>query len=132
MKLIREVREKYIIHNVDDTLKYLKEFKKEDREFFIVLGLDTENKVLYREVVSIGTLNASLVHPREVFKGAILKSANSIILAHNHPSGSLKPSSEDLGVHKELIKCGEILKINILDCLIISPKGINSFKEEVL
>jgi DNA repair protein RadC len=131
MKLIREINEDYKIKSLNDNLKYLSEFKKEDREFFIVLGLDTANKVLYRDIVSIGTLNMLIVHPREVFKSAILKSANSIILAHNHPSGSIEPSAEDLEIHKRLIDSGELLNIKVLDCLIITPKGLTSFMETI-
>jgi DNA repair protein RadC len=129
MKLIREIKEKYIVNSKEDTLRYLREFQKEDREFLVVLGLDTENKVLYRDVVSIGTLNSSLIHPREVFKCAIMNSANSIIIAHNHPSGSLTPSEEDINAMRILKKAGELLQIKVLDSLIISPNGINSINE---
>ncbi|MDP2684940.1 MAG: JAB domain-containing protein [bacterium] len=128
MKLIREINDNYKITEPEHTLKYLKEFQKEDREFFIVLGLDTQNKVLYRDVVSIGTLNCILIHPREVFKSAIMKSVNSIIIAHNHPSGSQDPSKEDLEVLETLKSGADILDIKILDALIITSEGVFSFK----
>jgi len=129
MKLIREIQENYIITKPEDTLKYLNEFKHEDREFFIVLGLDTGNKVMYREVVSIGTLNSALVHPREVFKGAVLKSANSIIIAHNHPSGKTEASNEDIQVMETLKSAGNILQIKLLDALIITKDTIISYMD---
>ncbi|MDZ4227875.1 MAG: JAB domain-containing protein, partial [Candidatus Levybacteria bacterium] len=123
-----EINDNYKITEPEHTLKYLKEFQKEDREFFIVLGLDTQNKVLYRDVVSIGTLNCILIHPREVFKSAIMKSVNSIIIAHNHPSGSQDPSKEDLEVLETLKSGADILDIKILDALIITSEGVFSFK----
>ena len=129
MELIREINDNWQITNYHDTCKYLDEFKNEDREFFIVLGLDSQNKVLYRDITSIGTLNSSLVHPREVFKTACMRSANSIIIAHNHPSGSLEPSQNDIDVFKRLKKAGEILDIKIVDTLIISKDGLKSFKD---
>jgi DNA repair protein RadC len=126
MKLIREINDKYQINNKEDTFRYLKEFKNEDREHLIVLGLDTKNKVLYREVVSIGTLNSCLVHPREVFKKAILMSSNSIIVAHNHPSQNPEPSEDDIKVMDSIRNAGEILGIKLLDSLIITEQGIVS------
>ena len=126
MELIREINDNYKITNSEDTLKYLDEFKKEDREFVIVLGLDTQNKVLYRDVAAIGTLNSCPIHPREVFKTAIMRSCNSIIIAHNHPSGNIKPSDEDVEVMKKLKQAGEILSIKLLDALIVTEKEIKS------
>lgn len=130
MELIREVNEDYVINSMTDCLKYLEEFRKEDREYFIVLGLDTQNKVLYRDVVSIGTLNSAIIHPREIFKTAIIKSANSIIISHNHPSGNTNPSKEDREVYIKLKKAGEILDIKVLDSIIITPNDILSLNEE--
>ncbi len=132
MELIREIDEKYKIEEVSDTKKYLKEFMNEDREFLIVLGLDSGNRVLYREIVAVGNLNSCLIHPREVFKKAIMSSCNSIIVAHNHPdshpSNITEASESDKEVHKNLIKVGKILGIKVLDCLIIAKKEIISFK----
>jgi len=85
------------------------------------------------EVVSIGTLNSALVHPREVFKGAIINSANSIILAHNHPSGDPSPSNEDKEITNRLVEAGEIIGISVLDHIVIgSNDKFVSFKEQGL
>ena len=128
MNLIREINDNYKINQPGDIKKYIDEFKNEDREFIIILGLDTQNKVMYRDVVSIGTLNSAVVHPREVFKSAVMKSANSIIFVHNHPSGDTKPSKEDISVKNSLKNAGEILGIKLLDCIIISGDNINSYQ----
>ena len=119
MEIIREIKEDYMITKAEDVYNYLEEFKNEDREHFIVVGLDTKNKPCYREIVSMGTLNSSLIHPREVFKKAIMMSCNSIIIAHNHPSGDTKPSKEDIEATRKLKKAGEIIQIPILDHVII-------------
>jgi DNA repair protein RadC len=122
MEIVRELEGKPIT-SASDVYKYLDEFKNEDREHFIVIGLDTKNKPCYREIVSIGTLNTAVIHPREIFKKAIIMSCNSIIVAHNHPSGSLEPSVEDIEIMKELKQAGEILHIKVLDALVISKNG---------
>ncbi|MDO9578996.1 MAG: JAB domain-containing protein [Bacteroidales bacterium] len=130
MKLIREINDNNQIKTFRDCEKYLKEFEEEDREFFIVLGLDTKNKILYRDVVTIGTLNSSLVDVRGTFKTAILRSANSIIIAHNHPSGCNIPSEEDKKVFRELKKAGKLLGIKVIDSLIITKNNLNSLDLE--
>lgn len=128
MQLIREIQEEYIISNSSDVYKYLKEFINEDREYFIVLGLDSKNKVLYREIVSIGTLNSGLVHARETFKKAIIMSCNAIIIAHNHPSGDPTPSDEDVRVKNKIEEAGEVLGIKVLDCIIIGKDSYERIK----
>jgi len=90
-----------------------------DREHFVALLLDGKNKPIGYNVVSVGTLNASLVHPREVFKAAIIGNAAAIILAHNHPSGDPTPSAEDHVVTKQLVDAGVILGIRVLDHVVI-------------
>jgi len=130
MELVREINDNPI-KNPMDVNKYLEEFKNEDREHFIVIGLDTKNKPCYREITALGTLNSTLVHPREVFKKAIIMSCNTIIIAHNHPSGDLKPSSEDLEVTKKLKQAGDLLGIKLLDHIIVSNKGFKSIIGEV-
>jgi len=130
MELIREIEEKYVIKEAKDTERYLKEFSNLDREYFIVLGLDTASKVLFREVTAIGTLNACIIHPREVFKNAIVKSVNSIIIAHNHPSGSNSPSKEDKDIYNKLKEAGEILQIKVLDSVIITKHKITSLNDD--
>jgi DNA repair protein RadC len=107
----------------DAAAKLREEFRTEDREVFRVLLLDTKNRVIRISKVSVGTVNASLVEPREVFKEAITHSATSVILAHNHPSGDPTPSSEDIAITKRLIKAGEILHINVHDHLILGQAG---------
>jgi len=94
-----------------------------DREHFVVLMLDTKNKVIAISTVSIGSLNASIVHPREVFKPAILSNAASIICGHNHPSGDCQPSKEDRALTTRLVECGRLLGIQILDHVIIGSEG---------
>lgn len=101
-------------------------FRKErraDRECFWVIHLNTCHQILKRDLVSVGTVRAALVRPREVFKRAITRSAASIITVHNHPSGSLTPSAEDLEIWARLNRAGEILGITVLDHLIITPSG---------
>ena len=94
-----------------------------DREHFVVLHLDGKHHVVSAEVVSIGTLTSSLVHPREVFKAAFLANAAAIICAHNHPSGDVKPSVEDRAVCKRLRQAGELLGVPLLDFLVVSADG---------
>ena len=108
-----------------------------DKEHFWSIGLDTRNKIKYIELVSLGTLNASLIHPRETFRLAVMKGVASIIVCHNHPSGELTPSEDDLAITQRLIKSGEILSISLIDHLIIAKKKAGykqyySWKEEGL
>lgn len=100
------------------------------QEVFAVAMLDTAGKYLQSKKITVGTLNASLVHPREVFKSAIRQSAASIILVHNHPSGQLTPSGEDLRITKQLVETGRILDIPVHDHLIIAGNRFISLKEE--
>ena len=102
-----------------------------DKEAFVVAFLNTKNRVIDHEVVSVGTINSSIVHPREVFRNAIINKANSVILCHNHPSGDLTPSTEDINITERLKETGNILGIKVLDHLIINGININeiySFK----
>lgn len=113
----------------------LKKIRLQDKavEEFHVLYLNSKNQVIGMEMVSKGTLNASLVHPREVFKGAILANANSVVLAHNHPSGDVNPSNADKQVTKTIVEAGKIMDIKVLDHVIIgSTGGYFSFSESSL
>lgn len=101
-----------------------------DKEHFFVLHLDTRHKIKIVEIVSIGILNASIVHPREVFTRAVRERSAQLILAHNHPSGEIEPSNEDIEVTKRLIEAGKILQIEVLDHLIYTSTGFYSFKRE--
>lgn len=100
------------------------------QEHFMVLYLNTKNEVLHKETVFIGSLNASIVHPREIFRHAIKRAAASILLIHNHPSGTLSPSAEDLDVTDRLVEVGKIVGIDVVDHLIIGDYDYLSFKEK--
>jgi len=108
------------------------EFRTCDREKFIVLHLNTKNRLISYEVVSVGSLNTSIVHPREVFKAALLSNAASIILAHNHPSDDPNPSQDDRQLTKRLIEAGKLLGIEVLDHLIFASKHFYSFTADTL
>lgn len=103
-----------------------------DREHFVALLLDTRLRPLGVETVSIGTLNTSLVHPREVFKAAILASAASLILGHNHPSGDPTPSEEDRELTRRLVEAGRLLGIEVTDHVVLGDKRHYSFQENGL
>ncbi len=105
------------------------EFLGLDRERFVALYLDTRHRVLTVDTVSIGSLNASLVHPREVFKPAVAISAAAVIVAHNHPSGCAVPSAEDLELTGRLDRCGQLLGIALLDHLVAGNEEILSIRE---
>lgn len=98
----------------------MEDIRGSKKEHFVVFYLDSRNQEIQREVVSVGTLSESLVHPREVFEGAIKNNAASVIVAHNHPSGSLEPSEADIEITKKLIHAGKILDIKIIDHIIIT------------
>lgn len=113
-----------IISRPDDAAALLDEYLRDkDREHFVILMLDTKSAVIGLHTVSIGTLDASLVHPREVFKPAILANAASIIAAHNHPSGDPEPSPEDKMLTQRLSQSGALLGIEVLDHLVIGEAG---------
>lgn len=99
-------------------------------ENFIILCLNTKNKIAGVHTISIGSLNASIVHPREVFKVALLNNANGIICLHNHPSGDPEPSREDIEITHRLANAGNILGINVLDHVIIGEQRYVSLKEQ--
>jgi DNA repair protein RadC len=102
----------------------------EDREHFVVLYLNARNVVVHQETVSVGSLNANIVHPREVFRPAIMKGAAALILAHNHPSGDVSPSREDLNLTARLVEAGRLIGIEVLDHLIVSGSKYLSFRSE--
>ena len=108
------------------------DLRYEMKEHFKIMILDTKNHVLSYETISIGSLNASIVHPREVFKIAIQKSGNALVLIHNHPSGDPSPSPEDISITKRLQEAGEIIGIKVLDHVIIGGNKHFSLKEQGL
>ena len=112
-----------------DAVTFLSDIKDQKKEYFIALFLNARNQILHRETVSVGSLNASLVHPREVFAPAIGSCAASLILAHNHPSGDPTPSREDIELTRRMVQAGEIMGIEILDHLIIGSQRFLSMKE---
>lgn len=110
----------------------MEEMRHLDREHFRAVALGTKNQVLGVESVSVGTLNSSIVHPREVFKAAIRRNAAALILVHNHPSGDPAPSRDDVAITARLVEAGKILGIEILDHVIIGDRCYVSFKEQGL
>lgn len=103
--------------------------REQKKEMFIELCLDTKNQIIKEDTISIGSLNANIVHPREVFKVALSQSAAHIIVAHNHPSGDPTPSREDIEITKKLIEAGKIIGIEVLDHVIIGDGQHFSMKE---
>lgn len=123
--------DRYVIRSPEDGANYvMNDMRFLSQEHFVCLYLNTKNQVIHQQTIFIGSLNASIVHPREVFKEAFRRSAASIICIHNHPSGDPAPSREDIEVTKRLVECGKIIGIDILDHLIIGDKKFVSLKEK--
>lgn len=115
-----EVSERPIIDSPEKVVDQLADIRDKKQEYFVCLTLDGANRLIAKRIITIGTLTASLVHPREVFADAITDRAASIIVAHNHPSGSLEPSSADIEVTGRLHEAGELLGIAVLDHLVLT------------
>ena len=107
-------------------------FKDQVRERFVVFWLNSANKVVGFEIISEGILNSSLTHPREVFRGAIIATAASIILSHNHPSGNTEPSQEDIAITKQIVESGKIIGIPVHDHVIFTDTAFTSMAERGL
>lgn len=123
--------ERYMIRSPEDGADFIMEEMRDlKQEHFICLFLNTKNQVLHRQTIFIGSLNASIVHPREVFKEAVKRSAASIICAHNHPSGDPTPSQEDIQVTHRLKECGKMIGIELLDHIVIGDRTFISLKEK--
>jgi len=105
-----------------DVWEAMADIRSSKKEHFVVFYLNARNQEIEREIISIGTVNASLVHPREVFEGAIKNNATSIILAHNHPSGDTEPSQDDIEITKKLVHAGKILDIRVVDHVVITSE----------
>ncbi|MFH1100962.1 MAG: DNA repair protein RadC [Methanobacteriota archaeon] len=119
------------IETAEDVYNYFVDgLKEKKKEYFYALFLDTKNRIIQEELVSVGILDASLIHPREVFSAAIRANAKSILLVHNHPSGECEPSINDKEVTKMLTDAGELLGISVLDHVIIGKEGFCSMKEK--
>jgi len=117
------------IRGPEDVAAICKNLRRAQREVFVVLLLNSRHEMMRRVTVSVGSLNASLVHPREVFLPAVLHSAAAIICCHNHPSGDSEPSQEDLDITRRLAQAGELLGIGVLDHLVIARRGVTSLRE---
>jgi len=121
------------VQTPDEAVKSVQsKLKGKKKEYFYILCLNTRNRVNNTNQVSIGNLDSSIVHPREVFKDAISSLAAAVIFVHNHPSGDLEPSAEDINLTKRLIEAGELLGIPVLDHIIVGDKGYTSLKSRNL
>ena len=120
------------ITSAQDVYSLLQDYSIKDREHFITITLDGRSKIIGKRVIHIGTLNQSLVHPREVFRPAILDNAAGIIIAHNHPSGTLEASRADAQITQRLKEVAKLVGIELLDHVIISKEGFYSFSDEGL
>ncbi|TKD67689.1 DNA repair protein RadC [Pseudalkalibacillus hwajinpoensis] len=122
--------ERFTIRSPQDAFTYLKDMQYLTREEFVCLGLNTKNEILFRQTIFAGSLNASIVHPRETFLPLIRRSCASAIVAHNHPSGQPEPSKEDIEVTKRLREVGKVVGIEVLDHIIIGHEKFISLKEK--
>ena len=117
------------IKKPEDVYNYLvDELRDKKKEHFYALLLDSKNRIIKKDLISVGTLDSSLVHPREVFKEAIKNSAAGVILVHNHPSGDPEPSENDVEIARRIAKAGDLLNINVLDHVIIAKEGWDNIK----
>ncbi len=121
-----EVTDRPIIDSPEKAVEQLTDIREKKQEYFVCLTLDGANRLIAKRIITIGTLTASLVHPREVFADAITDRAASIIVAHNHPSGNLEPSEADRQITTRLHEAGELLGIKIVDHIIITASGHKS------
>jgi len=142
IKLFQAISERYAKEKISKKIpltspkavaEYLRQkLGREKKENFVILSLDSRNNLIKDAIISVGTLNANLVHPREVFSEAIKQNAASVILVHNHPSGDPEPSQDDLEITKRIQEAGKIMGIDVLDHIIITKNKVFSFKEKGL
>ena len=118
------------IHNPEEVYPALTKYIDKKQEHFIVVTLNNSHEIIKVRSVTRGLLNKTMVHPREVFRPAIIDNAAAVILAHNHPSGSAEPSPEDREITRRLVKAGDLLGIQVLDHVIIARRGFYSFEEK--
>ena len=121
-KRILKDKKSSVLLSPKDVWERMEDIRGSKKEHFVVFYLDSRNQEIKREIISIGTLNESLVHPREVFENAIKNNVSSIIIAHNHPSGDLEPSEADVEITKKLINAGKILDIRIISHVIVTKQ----------
>lgn len=120
------------IQGPEDVYEYLKDMRELKKEQFRGLYLNSRNKLIHDEVISIGSLNANIVHPREVFSPAIEFASANVILVHNHPSGDPEPSEDDLEITKRLVEAGKIIGIEVVDHVVVAEEGWSSFRDKKL
>ena len=142
LKLFQAISERYAKEKIPKKISltspklvadYFREkLGREKKEHFAILLLDSRDNLIKISDISVGTLNANLVHPREIFKEALEHNAASVILVHNHPSGDPEPSEDDLDITKRIIEAGKIMGIDILDHIIITKNKVFSFKDSKL
>jgi len=130
-------KQSVLLLSPQDVWDQLKDIRENKKEHFVIFYLDSRNKEIgreeiKREIISVGSLNANLIHPREVFEPAVRNFAAQIIIAHNHPSGDTEPSEDDLVITKRLVEAGKILGIEVVDHIIVVKDQFLSFKEQGL
>jgi len=132
MELARRylIKEENKIQSPSDVLPLVADLRAKHQEYFVTISLNGANEVIEKRIVTVGLLNSSQIHPREVFADVITDRAASVILVHNHPSGSVSPSEDDIQITKQLVEAGRILGISVLDHIIVSKKGYISMKEK--
>jgi DNA repair protein RadC len=133
LQLVREKADTYSaerINSASDIFSLLYEYSLKEKEYFLLVTLDGASAVIAQRVIHIGTLNQSLVHPREVFRPAILDNAAGVIIAHNHPSGTLEPSRADIQITQRLKEVAKLVGIELLDHVILTVHGYRSLSDE--
>ncbi len=130
-RLLQEKGTKFYL-KPEDVWRELKDIRGHKKEHFVIFYLDTKSEEIKREIISIGSLSASVVHPREVFEPAVRNLSSQVILAHNHPSGCLEPSDNDIELVNRLVEAGNILGIEVLDHIIVTKDAFLSFNEKGL
>ena len=123
------LKETMKIKSAKDILPLVADIVNKRQEYFVCISLNRANEVIEKRIVTIGLVNSSQIHPRELFADGIADRAAAVIFAHNHPSGDLKPSEVDAKIHKQLTEAGKILGLRILDHIIVTKKGYFSFQE---
>ena len=123
-------KQSVLILEPKDVWKELKDIRDNKKEHFVIFYLDSRSQEIKREIISVGSLNANLVHPREVFEPAVRNLAAQFVIAHNHPSGNPEPSKEDLEITQKLVESGKILGIEMVDHIIVSKDSFVSLREK--
>ena len=126
--LAEQIENRTTVTSPDDIARFARlKIGHDEYEKFMVVYMDTQNQIISHEIVSQGTINKTVVHPRNIVKEALLQNANSVIIIHNHPTGILEPSKQDLAITQKIKEALEIVNISLLDHLIVSKKGSISF-----